>query len=194
MNFFSDNESCFSIPGDDPDKSLLEEFERDSRSYPYKRYNSNFHTRYPALDGLNWWWYSHKRAPGSEFLGKRAPGSEFLGKRAPGSEFLGKRAPGSEFLGKRAPGSEFLGKRAPGSEFLGKRAPGSEFLGKRAPGSEFLGKRAPGSEFLGKRRPADDDQNADYADLYHVKRSLEQMFPNQQNSGRSHFMELNHLE
>jgi len=114
------------------------------------------------------WWYAHKRAPGSEFLGKRSsgptghelqeldkrvPGSEFLGKRVPGSEFLGKRVPGSEFLGKRAPGSEFLGKRVPGSEFLGKRVPGSEFLGKRVPGSEFLGKRVPGSEFLGKRVP-----------------------------------------
>jgi len=110
------------------------------------------------------WWYAHKRAPGSEFLGKRSspdsqqlskrvPGSEFLGKRVPGSEFLGKRVPGSEFLGKRVPGSEFLGKRVPGSEFLGKRVPGSEFLGKRVPGSEFLGKRVPGSEFLGKRVP-----------------------------------------
>lgn len=130
--------------------------------------------------GINWskrpeqqqnllsWWYAHKRAPGSEFLGKRSsgpteyelqeldkrvPGSEFLGKRVPGSEFLGKRVPGSEFLGKRVPGSEFLGKRVPGSEFLGKRVPGSEFLGKRVPGSEFLGKRVPGSEFLGKRVP-----------------------------------------
>jgi len=107
------------------------------------------------------WWYAHKRAPGSEFLGKRSsdslskrvPGSEFLGKRVPGSEFLGKRVPGSEFLGKRVPDSEFLGKRVPGSEFLGKRVPGSEFLGKRVPGSEFLGKRVPGSEFLGKRVP-----------------------------------------
>jgi len=66
------------------------------------------------------WWYAHKRAPGSEFLGKRSSGPtghelQELDKRVPGSEFLGKRVPGSEFLGKRVPGSEFLGKRAPGS-------------------------------------------------------------------------------
>merc|ERR1711973_631513 len=78
--------------------------------------------------GINWskrpeqqqnllsWWYAHKRAPGSEFLGKRSSGPpeyelQELDKRVPGSEFLGKRVPGSEFLGKRVPGSEFLGKR-----------------------------------------------------------------------------------
>merc|ERR1712012_191970 len=73
------------------------------------------------------WWYAHKRAPGSEFLGKRSSGPtghelQELDKRVPGSEFLGKRVPGSEFLGKSVPGSEFLGKRVPGSEFLGKRS------------------------------------------------------------------------
>merc|ERR1711973_560241 len=68
--------------------------------------------------GINWskrpeqqqnllsWWYAHKRAPGSEFLGKRSSGPtghelQELDKRVPGSEFLGKRVPGSEFLGKR---------------------------------------------------------------------------------------------
>jgi len=150
------------------------------------------------------WWYAHKRAPGSEFLGKRSsdslskrvPGSEFLGKRVPGSEFLGKRVPGSEFLGKRVPGSEFLGKRVPGSEFLGKRVPGSEFLGKRVPGSEFLGKRVPGSEFLGKRHilPLTLDEEEE---LYHVmedltkqKRSLEVPLPYAQKTDRLRY-ELN---
>ena len=41
------------------------------------------------------WWYAHKRAPGSEFLGKRSSGPtghelQELDKRVPGSEFLGK--------------------------------------------------------------------------------------------------------
>merc|ERR1712012_947483 len=67
------------------------------------------------------WWYAHKRAPGSEFLGKRSSGPtghelQELDKRVPGSEFLGKRVPGSEFLGKRVPGSEFLGKRSQAEE------------------------------------------------------------------------------
>jgi len=168
--------------------------------------------------GLNWskrpaqqqnllsWWYAHKRAPGSEFLGKRSsgptghelqeldkrvPGSEFLGKRVPGSEFLGKRVPGSEFLGKRVPGSEFLGKRVPGSEFLGKRVPGSEFLGKRVPGSEFLGKRVPGSEFLGKRHTMPSLTPEEEVELYNVmedltnqKRTMEVPIPYAQKTDR----------
>jgi len=174
--------------------------------------------------GINWskqpeqqqnllsWWYAHKRAPGSEFLGKRSstpteyelqflgkrvPGSEFLGKRVPGSEFLGKRVPGSEFLGKRVPGSEFLGKRVPGSEFLGKRVPGSEFLGKRVPGSEFLGKRVPGSEFLGKRHTMPSLTPEEEVELYNVmedltnqKRTLEVPIPYAQNTDRLRY-ELN---
>merc|ERR1711973_248572 len=84
--------------------------------------------------GINWskrpeqqqnllsWWYAHKRAPGSEFLGKRSSGPpeyelQELDKRVPGSEFLGKRVPGSEFLGKRVPGSEFLGNECQAQNF-----------------------------------------------------------------------------